>query len=493
MALIIVVVWLAALAWAAAARAGDWQFRLVADSGLPTRGATFGGTWADLDGDGHWDLVLSRHADGIVEFYLGRGDLRFAGPAAVPLPPGLLDHHGTAACDHDGDGDWDLFLSVGADRGQRECCKQLWSNQGALRFSLDHACDHLLADPLGRGRGALWLKLDAEPLPQLLILNYDSPPRLLGRDGGGDWHDLAGRVEAPAGAWWSVAVAEDFDGDGALDLFVAGSERRILRNAGGRLVPVPAASLAVEGPEISAAASGDVDGDGDPDLVIGLRGGALWLLPNESVPGEIRFGAVGCYPALPLVKEPVSVVLADLDNDGHLDLAVAQRDPGHGHCPPLLARGQGDGTFAPVAAAAAGLLTVPDRAMGMWALDLDRDGDLDLVVTNGEQVGSRATGIVMVYENLASTPGTTVELLARPGGAPHGLGARITLVRDGVETSRLMRGVANPWNATVLPVHFGLGGSAAGAVLTVDWAGGGRSGLAVTAAGGAWRLTEPEP
>ena len=467
LASVVVLVW--ALAAAAVVRAADWQFRLVAGSGLPATGLTFGGTWADLDGDGDWDLVLSRHADGVAEFYLGQGDLRFRGPTAADLPAGLLDHHGTAACDFDGDGDWDLFLSVGAERGHGNCCKQLWTNRGGLVFAAGIPCDQPAADPAGRGRGALWLRLDPAPLPQLLLLNYLSPPRLFGRDAAGTWLDLGGRLDRPAEAWWTVAVAEDFDGDGAVDLFVAGGERRVLRNIAGRLVGQEIAALPLIGAEVSAAAAGDVDGDGDPDLVLGLRGGALWLLRNESGPGEIRFGQVVGYPSLPLVSEPVSVVLADLDNDGRLDLAVAQRGADRQERRPLLARGAGDGTFTALEPDLVGLVAVPSRAMGLWALDLDRDGDLDLVVTNGEEGDQRTVGAVQVYENLADTPGLTVELQARPGAAPHGLGALVSLgPGEGVRSLRV-RSVANPWNATVLPVHFGLGTDDVTREVRVDW------------------------
>lgn len=485
---IVLSVWLLGAACAAVARAEDWQFRLVAGSGLPASGKTFGGTWADVDGDGRWDLVLSRHADDLVEFYLGRGDLRFDGPAAVALPPGLLDHHATAACDLDADGDWDLVLTVGADRGQGRSCNQVWRNDGDLALLAVARCEDLLADAAGRGRGALWLRLDASPLPQLLLLNYQSPPRLFGPDAAGVWHDLRERLDAGPDAWWSVAVVEDFDGDGAADLFVAGSERRLLHNRGGRLVAVDAGLLAVAGPEVSAAAAGDADGDGDPDLLLGLRGGALLLLLNESEPGRIRFGGRRGYPDLPPVAEPVSVLMADLDNDGWLDLAVAQRRADRALCAPLLARGTGDGRFIALAAADAGLAAARSRAMGLWAIDLDGDGDLDLVETNGEEPCLRDA--VLVYENLALTPGATVELVASPGAAPHGLGALVGL-RDarGVRRQKV-RCVANPWNASTLPVHFGLGGLAHPGVLEIAWPDGSHQTLPLPSAGGALRVRQ---
>jgi len=471
-------------------QAADWQFRPVTDSGLPTTGMTYGGTWADLDGDGNWDLVVSRHADHVAEIYLGTGVLRFAGPAAIELPPGLLDHHGTAACDYDADGDWDLFLSVGAERGHSVACKQLWRNEGALTLTGVVACDHLLADPAGRGRGALWIGSPDAPLPQLLLLNYQSPPRLFGPAADGVWRDFGDNLNLAADDWWTVAVADDFDGDGATDLFTAGGRREIRHNREGILVPVVIPTLAAEGSAVSAAASGDVDGDGDPDLLLGVRGGALWLLQNESAPGSLRFAAPRTFPDLPATSGPVSVALVDLDNDGRLDIAAAQRGRGGTAYAPLLARGRGDGTFVAVPHTVSGVEPVSSRAMCLWALDLDRDGDLDLVSFNGESYSSK--NALIVYENLADTPGVTVELTAKRGAPPHGLGARVVL-RDGDRLrTQTVRSAANPWNSTVLPVHFGLGDVGGEVALQVIWSDGTVSEHAGTPSGGAWQVQQDQ-
>lgn len=463
------------------ATADDGAFSLRADTGLPTAGPTFGGTWADLDDDGHWDLVLSRHADEHVEVFLGRGDLTFTGPAAFAMPPGLLDHHGTAACDHDGDGRWDLYLSAGADRGHGRSCKQLWRATAALAFVNDAPCGHLLADSVGRGRGALWLRLSDDPLPQLLVLNYASPARPFGRVGS-RWQDLASWFLPTGPLDAHTAEADDLDGDGRLDLITCGTERRCWRHDGQRLVAAPGAFPSPI-PAVNDLATGDVDGDGDADLLLALRGGALRLLVNESTADSLRFAGPRVDAGLPRIAEPVSVDLADLDNDGMLDLVVAQRE-NQGGRPPLVARGRGDGTFEPAFA----LTASRSRAMAIWAIDLDRDGDLDLVAFNGEETSGRPRGGVLLYENHTTSPGVTVELASAPGGAPHGLGAVVEVQVGGRVVRRLVRSTANPWNSTVLPVHVGTGDHDGPLLVTVTWPGGQRQQLELPQTRAAYRI-----
>jgi hypothetical protein len=78
----------------------------------------------------------------------------------------------------------------------------------------------------------------------------------------------------------SVPVLVDLDGDGDLDLLV-GSESagvRLFRNDGTRREPLfrPDATFELPAFGFAAPALGDVDGDGDEDVVLGGSGGGLW-------------------------------------------------------------------------------------------------------------------------------------------------------------------------------------------------------------------------
>ncbi len=116
----------------------------------------------------------------------------------------------------------------------------------------------------------------------------------------------------------------DVDGDGDLDVVVAtaGSER-LLRNDGGRFVDATAASglgaIPVDSVPIGCVA-GDIDNDGIPDLFI-LRYGTSSLYKNDS---QGHFTDITASSGLrPLPFLPGAAALVDVDHDGDLDLVVA--------------------------------------------------------------------------------------------------------------------------------------------------------------------------
>ncbi|HSS48944.1 MAG TPA: FG-GAP-like repeat-containing protein, partial [Thermoanaerobaculia bacterium] len=140
----------------------------------------------------------------------------------------------------------------------------------------------------------------------------------------------------------------------------------------GEPVPVrfPATVLAAGATVGRALAVGDFDGDERPDVVRVAAGGAgspprlevrLAAKGWEAVPGPDATGITG-------------LLAADLDNDGHLDLV------GYGPQRAVLWRGKGDGGFED-ATAGAGLTAAHGTAAAV--LDYDIDGDLDLVIGDG--------------------------------------------------------------------------------------------------------------
>jgi Tfp pilus assembly protein PilF len=207
----------------------------------------------------------------------------------------------------------------------------------------------------------------------------------------------------PGAAGGGVALI-DADGDDDLDLFVAapGGERLWENQGGGRWRDATAATTLPQNRDAVGAAAGDYDNDGRTDLVVLRREGSA-LYRNE---GGGRFSDVTVRSRLQNIPfDPSAGAWGDVDHDGDVDLVIsgqAKADgqrrarqpsaPGSSSAALLqLLRNNGDGTFADISAAAG--LGVPVRALAIAPTDFDNRRDLDLLVAN-------ALGAPMLFRNL---------------------------------------------------------------------------------------------
>jgi tetratricopeptide (TPR) repeat protein len=117
----------------------------------------------------------------------------------------------------------------------------------------------------------------------------------------------------------ALAMA-DVDGDGALDLVEAGLPGlRVLRNEKGRLRDVTART-GLAGVAAVAAVAGDYDNDGHPDLLV-LRPGGISLFHNDGTGRFAEVTSAARIPAWPHLA--VTAAFVDIDHDGDLDVLVA--------------------------------------------------------------------------------------------------------------------------------------------------------------------------
>jgi len=278
---------------------------------------------------------------------------------------------GVAWGDYDGDGDPDVYVSIGNGPNR------LLRNDGGGTFT------DVTSGPLGYPAfnfAASWGDYDNDGDPDLYLANPGSANVLLRNDGAGDFTDVtAGPLGDTDGTW--LAPWADFDRDGDLDLFLVNypSTNKLLRNDEGVFVDVTPALLQAN--DSIAAAWGDYDNDGLPDLYL-VRVDSPNILARNEGGGSFSDAT---SPPLDYSGGESAAAWGDYDNDGYLDLYLTNYPSGR-----LLHQSSvSPGTFSDVTAP-------PLDATGFWQtpswVDFDNDGDLDLYVT-------RADGSNRMYRN----------------------------------------------------------------------------------------------
>jgi hypothetical protein len=159
-----------------------------------------------------------------------------------------------------------------------------------------------------------------------------------------------------------------------------------------------------------AIATGDLNEDGRPDMIVGNEGGnSVSVLLSQ--PGGGFAPAVNYNTGL----VPGEVVIADFDGDGHLDFAVGHYNSNT----VVIMRGTGTGSFT-----AGVTLTGPPHPEGLVAADLNGDGMLDLAACG---YASTSTGMASVWLN-TGTPGGTLSFGSR---TDYAVGAWPNSIRTG--------------------------------------------------------------
>jgi enediyne biosynthesis protein E4 len=270
------------------------------------------------------------------------------------------------------------------------------------------------------GTGVAWIDYDQDGLPDLYFVQsaatdaYKPPAPLRSalyhNNGDGTFTDVTERAGLGGEGHYGQGVAVgDFDNDGYPDLYVTGYGKAILyhNNHNGTFTDVTAkAGVADEGNWSTSAGWFDYDKDGWLDLVV--TNYIEWKPSNNLWCGEHKAGfRTYCHPdnykgeytrlyhnnhdgtftdvskesgvGIPESKG-MGVVLADFNNDGWPDIAIANDS-----WPNLLFLNNHDGTFkdvsylSGVAASEDGLY---EAGMGIDAADVDGDGWLDLYITH---------------------------------------------------------------------------------------------------------------
>ena len=325
----------------------------------------------DLDGDGRDDVLLSPFFSDQVLTLGTSAALGLELLHTLNVPTGVAVTSfallNLAIADLDGDEDvdaivgWNTTISSGRSTGHIIVLE----NTGSLPLTPHPAVDQ--SGPKVTGAACVDWDLDGDQdviLTGDYVTQFENRGRLRFRDAGLIPLDRASGIGKP------LIAVRDLNGDGFPDVLTGNR----LKFGSGRFEDTAAEPF----PLGVGGHAADLDGDGDLDY--GSYQGLLYL--NDGEGGfEARTVAELLVPSLP--PAPVQLrVVGDLNGDGDVDLILHHIGPAN--TADWLILGLGDGTFTYAGLAAPLNQTVTSPGLiACPPVDLDGDGDLDLVVDNG--------------------------------------------------------------------------------------------------------------
>ena len=441
-------------------------------SGIRVTSYGMGATAGDVDGDSDLDLYVS--AFGTDQFFRNNGDGTFTEATAQAGLGNPLWGTSAAFADTDADGDLDLYVAnyvdfsyeknplCGSPRlGLRSYCHpdvylgvpdRFYRNRGDGTFE-DATAAAGFAQDAGNGLGVVFGDLDRDGDEDLYVANDMTPAFLFENKGNGKFEEIG---------LLSGTALSDF--------------------------AKPEAGMGI--------ALGDIDGNGFEDLFkthLDLQTNALYSNQGSLLFIDARYTSKLAEPSLYMVG--FGTVFADLDQDGDLDNVVAN---GHViHNTELFGTGTtykqrnqlfentGRGVFREVKD---GGLDVIRSSRGLAAGDLDLDGDLDLVITNSNDLSE-------VYENVTAPAGgwLQVDLADLRGGGKNtaAIGAWVDLEAGGRKQVREVRTASSYLSQNALTLHFGLGTATRADRIRIRWPDGKVQVLTGVAAGRRVVIFEP--
>ena len=235
--------------------------------------------------------------------------------------------------DIDADGDDDLWLG-----GARTHLGQIHRNDGNGKFTpLDFSAAE--EDKNSEDMGGLWFDLDSDGDLDLYVVSggVECDPntpvlrdRIYLNDGQGKFNKAADEFLPDNFDSGSSVVAADYDRDGDLDLFVGGRiipgeypvtpKSRLLQNNGGKLINAPQTTKDLEEVGlVTGAVWSDVDNDGWIDLLVAQEWGPIKYFRNNEGQLVDQTTESGLSEILGWWN---GITAIDVDNDGDMDYAA---------------------------------------------------------------------------------------------------------------------------------------------------------------------------
>lgn len=421
-------------------------------SGAGHTGYGIGVAVGDVDNDGDLDLYLTNYGEDALLRNNGDGTFTDVTREAGISNPAWAASAGF--CDYDKDGFLDIYvanyvlLTPGVtgkdDAGRPEypgpeslpgLPDRLYHNRGDGTFE-DVSGPAGIAESPGRGLGVLFTDLDEDGLPDIYVANDREANYAWIQQTGGSFVDRAFEL--------GLAV----NGNGS-----------------------PEAGMGI--------APGDPDGDLDLDMLVThftQETHTLYRNDGEGTWTDATWDAGLAAPTINVTGWGTAFV--DLDHDGDQDLLAvngrvlrAAVHPGARlttHWNPYAEPNQvflntGSGHFTELGASCGDFCSHVEVSHGLATGDVDRDGDMDFLVANGN-------GTIRLYRNDMPRSNRWLQVHAMdPGLRRDAIGARIDLLAGGREQVRWITRSSSYCSASAAVAHFGLGQADQVERITVTW------------------------
>ena len=457
-------------------------------------------SWADYDNDGDLDLFLAGSGT-FMAVYRNDGAKFVEVTEALGLAK-VPSGYSLNLIDYDNDGRLDLYISLNGWSGPMK--NRLFHNESGRFVDVSAKSG---ADDAGSGFTSMWGDLDNDGWLDLVIANGvlkdGSVPQLYRNQHDGTFKNmtLAAGLREPAD-YGAIGIAlGDYDKDGDLDLLInglGGSPNRLYRNDGQWHFSEVAAKVGLAQPGHNGFVCFflDYNNDGWPDVlttslapwadvVEGLKAGyaprslhpdATRLFRNK---GDGTFENVTLAAGLAAPMGVMGAGVADLDNDGFLDLYFGTGDPQMTRLEPnRLFHNNGNGSFSD-RTRALGLARPGNKGHGVSFVDIDNDGDLDLYAQLGGHYPGDHTRNAF-YRNLKGNQNHWLQVDLRGVKSNRfAVGAQVTLRSGNWMAYREVKGSEGFGSTDPYLVHFGLGAREKVDSLEIRWPSGLRQEIAI--------------
>jgi tetratricopeptide (TPR) repeat protein len=449
--------------------------------------------WGDIDGDGKLDLIVAGSGT-FIRVYHNDGD-KFTDVTEQVGLGHVPSGYSLNLVDYDNDGWLDLFISLNGWSGPMR--DRLFHNEHSKFVDVSKKSG---ADDPGSGFVSLWADLDNDGRVDLVVANGvlkdGSVPQIYRNNGDGTFTNMtkaAGMNEPPA--WGTIGIAlGDYDKDGRVDILInghGGAPDRLYHNDGNWHFTEVAKKAGVVQPPHNGFVCFffDYNNDGWPDIlttslapweaaVEGLRKGytpanaravhsdssRLFRNNGNGTFTDVTYEAKLYYPT-----GTMGAGVADLDNDGHLDVYLGTGDPQLSRLEPnRFFRNNGDGTFQDLTRYV-GFARPGNKGHGVAFVDIDDDGDLDIFAQlGGHYPGDHAYNAF--YRNLKGNQNNWLEVELRGVKSNRfAIGAQVTVKAGGLLVYREVKGSEGFGATSPYRQHFGLAKKAKIDSLEIRW------------------------